>query len=174
MFSLFKLQTSPSKSVSPNCDTSVFSPAGIHLPRNERERGVYQRAVKQGVSLPCRISYRAIPMKTSAEHDTLQMVEWPFLLPDDFEPRFELVVYVVFLVLGPVKHHQTSPGKKYPQQLNGSTSQARSLIDDGHLNALVGDFPSLPEYWGSMKQDFPNHPVCMDRMGIIPWVHFIL
>ena len=53
-------------------------------------------------------------MKTSAEDDTLQMVEWPFLLPDDFEPRFELVVYVVFLVLGPVKHHQTSPGKNIP------------------------------------------------------------
>ncbi len=40
--------------------------------------------------------------------------------------------------------------------------QARSIIDDGFLHALVGDFASLPTYWNGMKKDFPDHPVCGD------------
>jgi hypothetical protein len=43
-----------------------------------------------------------------------------------------------------------------------SNIEARSLVDDGHLHALVGDFSQLPTYWEGMSQDLPNHPVCMD------------
>lgn len=51
-------------------------------------------------------------MKTSADDDTLQMVEWPFLLPDDFEPRFEFIIYVyVVFCFWALKNHQMSPNK---------------------------------------------------------------
>ena len=55
-------------------------------PRSERERGLHRRAVKHGVALPRKISSRVIPMKKSADDDSVDMASWPFLLPHHFEP----------------------------------------------------------------------------------------
>ena len=57
--------------------------------RSARERGLHNRAVKQGHALPCEISNRVIPMKTSADDSEPTMTSWPFLLPHNFEPGLD-------------------------------------------------------------------------------------
>lgn len=61
---------------------------GGPCPRSGREAGLHQRALAQGFGLKCRIARRVIPMKKSADDDTLEMTSWPFLLPEDFEPCY--------------------------------------------------------------------------------------
>ena len=58
----------------------------VYRPRSGREDGLQQRALKQGYGLPCRVSYRTLPMKTSSDDTTPDLVSWPFLLPEDFDP----------------------------------------------------------------------------------------
>ena len=64
----------------------VESTPGLIYMRSHRERGLHERAVRSGASLPCKISNRMIPMKQDVDSETLVMVSWPFLLPSDFAP----------------------------------------------------------------------------------------
>ena len=34
-----------------------------------------------------------------------------------------------------------------------------TLISEGFLDALIGDFSDLEKYWQGMVEDFPQHPV---------------
>lgn len=61
----------------------------LNLLRSERERGLHERAQRMGVSLPCKISYRTIPVRKSPEDNTVEFIDWPFLLPQDFAPRID-------------------------------------------------------------------------------------
>ena len=72
----------PIKIVEPQ--TSLLIVAMLPQFRSGRERGLHERALKQGVALPCPISKRMIPMKKSVDDPSLDMVSWPFLLPHDF------------------------------------------------------------------------------------------
>ena len=63
--------------------------------RSVRERGLHQCAVKHGVALPCTISQKFIPMRTSADDGTPEMTSWPFLLPHDFAPWLHVAVALV-------------------------------------------------------------------------------
>ena len=42
------------------------------------------------------------------------------------------------------------------------SAQAKSLISEGHLDALVEDLAALPKYWEGMSHDYPSHPVASD------------
>ena len=61
--------------------------------------------------MDCTISYRTIPMRTSVDDAAMNMVSWPFLLPHDFETRFDFSVLAMVrrfnffpkLDVGPVK-----------------------------------------------------------------------
>ena len=68
------------------------------FPRSGRERGLFGRAVKQGHALPCSIAYRDIPMKTSPDDDTPEVVSWPFVLPDSFAPYLCLRYWSFFML----------------------------------------------------------------------------
>ena len=76
-FPLYKLNI-------PESMTRKYEP--VYRPRSGREDGLHQRALKQGYGLPCRVSYRTLPMKTSSHDTTPDLVSWPFLLPEDFDP----------------------------------------------------------------------------------------
>ena len=52
-------------------------------PRSDRERGLFERGVSQGLALPVNISYADLPMK-NADTGELELVQWPFLAPHDF------------------------------------------------------------------------------------------
>lgn len=60
--------------------------SSINHPRSTFERGLHERAAKKGVALPCPISFRSIPVRKSADDPTVEMVDWPFLLPHNFDP----------------------------------------------------------------------------------------
>lgn len=74
----------------PESMTRKYEPICIAIcwsrPRSGREDGLHQRALKQGFGLPCKVSYRTLPMKTSSDDNTPDLVSWPFLLPEDFDP----------------------------------------------------------------------------------------
>ena len=40
-----------------------------------------------GVSLPCKITHRIIPVRKSLEENTVEFQSWPFLMPHDFVPK---------------------------------------------------------------------------------------
>ena len=54
--------------------------------RSGRERGLHERAISSGASLPCKITEKVIPMKKNPDDDDdeVELVSWPFLLPSDF------------------------------------------------------------------------------------------
>ena len=52
---------------------------------DSRERGLYERALKQGVAVECELSIRKIPMKKNVDDDTVDLADWPFLMPNDLE-----------------------------------------------------------------------------------------
>ena len=51
-----------------------------------REAGLHERAVRLGAALPCHITTISLPMTKSWEDPTIEMVDWPFLLPYDMAP----------------------------------------------------------------------------------------
>ena len=55
--------------------------------RSQRERGLHQRATKMGVSLPCKITHRIIPVRKSLDENIVEFQSWPFLMPHDFVPK---------------------------------------------------------------------------------------
>jgi hypothetical protein len=65
----------------------------VQNPRSANERGLHERAMKSGHALPCTISYRSIPMKKNVDDSTMEMVDWPFLLPHDFVPWIESLTF---------------------------------------------------------------------------------
>ena len=56
----------------------------IILCRSGRERGVFERGVAKSLALPVKISYVMLPMRNT-ESDDMEMVQWPYLAPHDFE-----------------------------------------------------------------------------------------
>ncbi len=59
----------------------------IQCYRSGRERGLHERAISSGASLPCKITQKLIPMKKDPDDDdddSWEFVSWPFLLPSDF------------------------------------------------------------------------------------------
>lgn len=67
-------------------------------PRSQRERGLHERAMKCGASLPCGISKISLPMQKSADDATVQLVDWPCLLPHDFVSQFPIGIVVIFSI----------------------------------------------------------------------------
>ena len=55
-------------------------------PRNTREDGLHERAVRSGTALPIKITEINVPMKKSAEDPTIVLEKWPILSPQDFAP----------------------------------------------------------------------------------------
>ena len=55
-------------------------------PRNLRERDVHKRASQMGLSLKAKITHVDLPLKTSADDDTVIYERWPLLLPHDVVP----------------------------------------------------------------------------------------
>ena len=51
--------------------------------RSGQWRGIHQKAVGSGAALSCRLSNHTIPMRASADDDTLEMTNWPLLLTYD-------------------------------------------------------------------------------------------
>ena len=53
-------------------------------PRNDRERGLHERARKAKQGLDCKLQYAALPMVDRDGEPTV--VSWPFLAPEDLAP----------------------------------------------------------------------------------------
>ena len=52
----------------------------------------------------------------------------------------------------------------FPIGISGrpARSQAKAILDEGHLHCLVDDLGCLPSYWGHMIKEFPDHPLAND------------
>lgn len=72
--------------------------------------------------------------------------------------------YFVFLLSGWIGTPKTTYKKKFEKTSSNfflktlQTNEAKSLLDEGYLNKLVGDFDQLSSYWQGMLRDFPDHP----------------
>ena len=123
-------------------------------PRSGRERGLHERATRAGLSIPCPITWISIPMKTSAEDDTLQMTQWPILQPYDFVSQLYSCLPRFCFVNSTQTNCPTLPQKK-----SFLAAQADAVIREGYLSSLVADVSKIPLYWQGMLADFPQHPV---------------
>ena len=72
--------------------------AGLHL-SNQRERGLHERAARSGMSIACRMTWITLPM-SHPETGTLEMVQWPFLLPHDMVSWMEYICFLVEVLSG--------------------------------------------------------------------------
>ena len=61
-----------------------------------RERGLHERAARSGISFACPITWISIPMKPDPDANTFELVQWPVLLPADFESQLN-DSYILFL-----------------------------------------------------------------------------
>ena len=102
-------------------------------------------------------------MKKNVDDDTLEMTDWPFLLPDDFDPCCLLIILVFFfpgIESSLVPDRFLGPYHTPCRYQHGH--EAKALVDEGHLHALVDDFSTLESYWEGMGKDLPQHPIASD------------
>ena len=54
---------------------------GVKQPRNDRERGLHERARTQDLAVDCGLTWAPLPMLDKNDEPTT--VQWPFCLPDN-------------------------------------------------------------------------------------------
>ena len=126
---------------------------GIQL-SSERERGLHERALRSGASLPVQMSFIEVPMKKSSDDPTVVMEHWPILLPSDFVPCH---LCFSFFWIEALKG-KTKSESDVPSFLPG-VAEASALLSEGYLEALVDDVGNLPGYWKDFLEDFPRHMI---------------
>lgn len=52
--------------------------------RSGRERGLVERFARNDVGLDVKFTWVTLPMRKAEDDFTIEMVQWPFLLPHDF------------------------------------------------------------------------------------------
>lgn len=122
--------------------------------RNASEQGLHSRARKSGLGLPCDLEYVPLPMISGIRDNgdpDVELVRWPFLMPEKFAPCLELQTMSLcrdnVFELGLA--HATFPTK------------VQSVLDHGCLDDLV-DLGENPSYWEHILQDYPDHPLVSD------------
>ena len=66
------------------------SPLLIHPRAGQAERRVHQAAKKRGLAMDVRLATYQIPVCTNRERGTMELVDWPFLLPSVLDASFKM------------------------------------------------------------------------------------
>ena len=140
------------------------------LRAGQAERRVHKSAQRCGLNLDIDITYHEIPMCTDKDTQTVEMVAWPFLLPNDLATRILLVNLCHLYVPNWHGYYLRFFGICFihTQNIISGSFEVRGMIDGGFLKLLVPDLSCIPEYWNNLLLDFPDHPAHTCKEFAVP------